>query len=190
MDAFYAPRMIPHRQHQAGGHLHQMPGAAIPFYQNHYCHQPPQLLSPNPYTTYYGGGSDVTDDAAINVSYRLRKTASNESFFGYPVDTVLAPTTPSPSPPPLPPPARLPQIAVAGRRFKQRGASDGEKRRVRAAKDTSSGRDSSSEQRSVYSGSASGVGEPLADDYSESLYGFFKQRKNSKDLRAEYVEKA
>lgn len=174
MDAFYAPRIIPNR----GGSLH-MP--VYPFYQNHYCHQPPQLMSPNPYSTYYG---DEIEDAA-SVSYRLRKTASNESFFGYPIDTVVSTTTP----PPLPPPARrLPQIAL-GRRFKPRGASAVEKRRVKgSSKD--SGRETSSEQRSIYTGSVSGVGEPVGDDYSESLYGFFKQRKNSKDLRAEYAQKA
>lgn len=172
MGAFYAPRVIPNR-----GGIH-MP--VYPFYQNHYCHQPPQLMSPNPYSTYYGGSEDIED---ANVSYRLRKTASNESFFSYPIDTVLA-TTP---PPPIPPPARLPQVAL-GRRFKPRGAPAAEKQRVHASKD--SGRDSSSEQRSIYTGSAAGVGEPLVDDYSESLYGFFQQRKNSKDLRAEYVLKA
>lgn len=172
MDAFYAPRIIPNR-----GGLH-MP--VYPFYQNHYCHQPPQLMSPNPYSTYYAGSDEMEDP---NVSYRLRKTASNESFFGYPIDTVPATT----SPPPLPPPARLPQVAL-GRRYKPRGASAAEKRKTRTSKD--SGRDSSSEQRSVYTGSASGIGEPVIDDYSESLYGFFKQRKNSKDLRAEYSQKA
>lgn len=84
-----------HHQH-AQRHQHQGPLMPVPmalplhsFYHNQFCVQSDDR-SPNGDVGGGGGVDDSLGDVA-GLAFKLRKTASNESFFGYPIDVTVAP---------------------------------------------------------------------------------------------------